>query len=86
MEDKYAKFILEQEEQEVEWLANRGINKAKKTSEVSILKQQLESKDRQCALLKEQPRGQEVFCKVTTMISNLIRCSYMRGFSICEIY
>lgn len=66
-EDPYAKFVLEQEEREVKWLANRGANKAKKTSEVSILKQQLESKDRECTLLREQLRGQGVFCKVSTM-------------------
>lgn len=68
----YDKFVLEQEDREVEWLANRGAHKAKKNSEVSILKQQLESRDRECALLREQLRGQESLCKVSTMVSNLI--------------
>lgn len=71
---------------DVEWAANREASRVKKASsdEISALKQ-LEAKDRKCALLKDQLRGHERLCKVSTNISNLINKQVTLNFNSSRV-
>lgn len=77
--DPYQMFLVEQQNRDGKWSANREASRVKKTNvpsdethdEISLLKQQPQKKDRECALLKDQLRGQERLCKVNTCISNV---------------
>ena len=71
---------MEQQNRDEKWSANREASRIiKKTNvtcddtrdEISVLKQQLKAKDRECALLRDQLQGQERLCKVNTCISNV---------------
>lgn len=70
----YEVLLVEQKKRDEEWAANCEASKVKKTTldDISALKQQLEAKDCECTLLRNQLRGQESLCKVNTKISNLI--------------
>ena len=77
--DHYQTFLVEQQNRDGKWSANREASRMKKTrvtsdetsDEISVLKQQLQAKERECAFLRDQLRGQERLCKVNTCISNL---------------
>ena len=77
----YQEFLAEQKEREAKWSANREASTAKKASEAVVsepqaadevgiitLKQQLEAKNRECALLMDQLLGQKRLCKVSTFL------------------
>ena len=73
--DPYQTFLVEQQNRDGRWSANREASRVKnKTNvtsdetrdEISALKQQLQAKDRECALLRDQLPGQERLCKVNT--------------------
>lgn len=77
VEDHYTAFLNEQRKREEVWSSNRRANAAKKTnfasgesessaSEVDILKEKLQSKSRECALLQRQVLDHENICKVST--------------------
>ena len=77
VEDPYTEFLNEQRKREEVWSSNCQANAAKKTnlasgesessaSEVDILKEKLQSKSRQCALLQRQVLDHENICKVRT--------------------
>lgn len=77
VEDHYTEFLNEQRKREEVWSSNRRANAAKKTnfasgesesslSEVDILKEKLQSKSRECALLQRQVLDHENICKVST--------------------
>ena len=78
--DPYQTFSVEQQNRDGKWSANHEASRVKKKTnvtsdktrdEISILKQQLQAKDRECALLRDQLQGQERLCKVNTCISNV---------------
>ena len=88
--DPYQTFLVEQQNRDVKWSANleasRVIKKTNVTSdetrdEISILKQQLQAKDRECALLRDQLRGQERLYKVNTCISNVSASNILTRFN-----
>lgn len=77
--DPYQTFLVEQQNRDGKWSANREASRNKKTNvtsdetrdKISLLKQQLQEKDRECALLKDQLRGHERLCTVNTCINNV---------------
>ena len=86
----YQTFLVEQQKRDGKWSANREASRViKKTNvtsdetrdEISILKQQLQAKDRECALLRDQLRGQERLCKVNTCISNVSASNVLTRFN-----
>ena len=88
--DPYQTFLVEQQNRDVKWSANREASRViKKTNvtsdetrdEISILKQQLQAKDRECALLRDQLRGQERLYKVNTSISNVSASKVLTRFN-----
>lgn len=83
----YETFLRDQQNWDVEWAANREASRVKKASsdEISALKQQLEAKDRECALLKDQLHGHERLCKVSTNISNLINKQVTLNFNSSRV-
>ena len=73
-EDPYQTFLMEQQNRDGKWSANREASRVKIANEtrdeIKVLKQQLQAKDQECALLRDQLRGQERLYKVNTCISN----------------
>ena len=66
--EPYQTFLVEQQNRDGKWSANHKASRVKKKTsvtsdetcdEISILKQQLQAKDRECALLRDQIQGQE---------------------------
>ena len=77
VEDPYTEFLNEQRKREEVWSSNRRANATKKTnfasgesessaSEVDILKEKLQSKSQECALLQRQVLDHENICKVSS--------------------
>ena len=92
--DPYQTFLVEQQNRDGKWSANREASRVKKKTNVtsdetrdkiSILKQQLQAKDRECALLRDQLRGQERLCKVNTCISNVSASNVLTRFNSCRV-
>ena len=86
--DPYQTFLVEQQNRDGKWSANREASRViKKTNvtsdetrdEISILKEQLQAKDRECALLRDQLRGQERLYKVNTCLSNVQQVTFLLG-------
>ena len=97
-DDPYAVFVAEQKKREKEWASNRAAKMAKviptespseasgsQCDEMSYVKKQLNAKNEECAILKNQLRDlqqanpdavkdrretQEKFCKVGSKVSN----------------
>ena len=97
-DDPYAVFLTEQKKREKEWASNRAAKMAKvianesasesggsQCDEMSYLKKQLNAKNEECAIVKNQLRDlqqanadavederatQEKFCKVSSKVSN----------------
>lgn len=74
--DPHQTFLVEQQNRDGKWSANREASRVRKKTnvtsdetrdEISILKQQPQVKDRECALLRDQLRGQERLCQVNNM-------------------
>ena len=92
--DPYQTFSVEQQNRDGKWSANHEASRVKKKTnvtsdetrdEISILKQQLQAKDRECALLRDQLRGQERLCKVNTCISNVSASNVLTRFNSCRV-
>ena len=92
--DPYQTFLVEQQNRDGKWSANHKASRVKKKTnvtsdetrdEISILKQQLQAKDQECALLRDQLRGQERLCKVNTCISNVSASNVLTRFNSCRV-
>lgn len=74
--DRHQEFLQQQNKMEEEWATNRRAGVAKKlmlplkeidsASDVSVIKEQLEAKNRECDRLRNRIHDQERLCKVST--------------------